>query len=177
MKRISFIFVFKLIAASYCFCQQDEIRKKLESFNYFAGTWTINIEARLSAQGPWDTSVAISVFKLTTGSKILEEDLTGTRERKPFLIKMLLAVNNLTGSYQRIFADSEHGALVDYEGIKNERGFLFDKLWIYPGGSTVKLRVVYTIISNDEFTVENMRMPQGTTEWDVTGRMKYKRMK
>jgi hypothetical protein len=93
------------------------------------------------------------------------------------LCKTIFAVNNRSGSYQRMFVDSEHGALIDFEGTKNGESFMFDKLWTYPNGNTVKLRVVYKIISNDEFKVESMRMPQGTSEWDVTGRMKYKRVK
>ncbi len=48
---------------------------------------------------------------------------------------------------------------------------------MYPDKSTVQLRVVYKIISPDEFIVENMRMPQNTSSWDVTGRMRYVRKK
>lgn len=177
MKRICCLVIFQSILIACWAQQEEEIKKKLDALSYFAGSWNVNVEARLSAQGPWDTSLATSVMKITTGSKILEEDFNGTRQTKPFIVKMILALNNLTGVFQRIFVDSEHGTLVDFEGIKNEHGFVFDKLWTYPNKSTVKLRVVYTIISNDEFTVENMRMPEGTTDWDTTGRMRYKRNK
>lgn len=178
MKKHCCLFLIQSLMVIACFAQQEEeIKKKLESLSYFTGSWKVNVHARLSAQGPWDTSMSNSVIRLTTGSKLIEEDFTGTRQGKPFLVKMILAVNNLTGVYQRIFADSEHGGLVDFEGTKTADGFVFDKLFTYTNGSTVKLRVAYTIISKDEFKVENMRMPQGSTSWDVSGRMQYRRVK
>ena len=178
MKKILFLVLAFVVSNSNSLAQaEDDIKQKLAELDYFSGVWTVQVEARLSAKGPWDTSNARSVMIKTMAAKLVEEDFTGTRVGKLFLAKTVFAVNNLTGKYQRIFADSEHGALIDFEGEKSGNSFIFDKLWTYPNKSTVKLRIVYTIVSAGEFRVESMRMPEGTTGWDVTGRMKYTRIK
>ena len=155
--------------------QETEHKIKLDALDFLVGKWKVDTDSRLSAQGPWEISGGTATIHKTLNSTLIEEEFTGTRTGKPFLIKTIFGINNANNKFQRVFADSEHGVLVDFEGIKNEQSFVFDKLWTYSNGSTVKLRVVYTIISNDEFLVENMRMPQGTTVWDITGRMKYTR--
>jgi len=149
----------------------------LEDLSSLVGNWDVQVEVRLSAQGPWDTSVAKSTIRKTVGAKIVEEDLTGSRVNRPFTIKCLLATNNQTLKYQRIFVDSEHGTLIDFDGNKSGNDFIFDKEWTYANQSKVKLRVVYKLISANEFIVENMRMPEGSSSWDVTGRMRYIRIR
>jgi hypothetical protein len=69
--------------------------------------------------------------------------------------------------------------MVSYLNLKETKydSLYFDKTWIHTNGSSVKLRVVYRIISKDEFVLESMRMPQQATEWDITGRMQYTRVK
>jgi hypothetical protein len=71
----------------------------------------------------------------------------------------------------------KNGVLVDYQGEKKSDTLVFDKLWHYPNGSTVKLRVSYTIISPDKFKIVNMRMPDNKSGWDTTGKMHYIRAK
>jgi len=157
--------------------QEGGREQMLKDLNALVGNWNVEVEARLSLQGPWDTSVATSVIRKTVSASILEEDVTGLRQNKPFTTKCLFAINNQTLKYQRIFVDSEHGTLVDFDGNKSGKDFIFDKEWTYANQSKVKLRVVYKLISPDEFIVENMRMPDGSSSWDVTGRMKYRRIK
>ena len=177
MKR-SFCFFLLVTTSLFCFGQDEsEAKKKLQDIDFLAGEWKVNVEARLSAKGAWDTSQGRSVIIKTVRSTVLEEDFTGTRQNKSFVTKSLLAVNNLTLKYQRIFVDSEHGSLIDFEGEKNSNKLIFDKEWVYPDKSKVKLRVVYNIISPDQFIVESMRMPANDTSWDITGRMKYTRGK
>jgi Protein of unknown function (DUF1579) len=132
---------------------------------------------RLSAQGPWEKSSGSSLINKTLNSTLIDEEFTGAREGKPFFIKTLFAINNANSKYQRIFADSEHGVLIEFEGAKSKDTLYFDRTWVYTNGSTVKLRVAYYIISNNEFHMESMRMPEQSTEWDVTGRMKYTKEK
>ncbi|HEV8286407.1 MAG TPA: DUF1579 family protein [Chitinophagaceae bacterium] len=116
MKRSFYFFLFVVI---HLFCySQDEAKRRLKDIDFLAGEWKAHVEARLSAQGPWDTSEGRSIIKKAVNTTVLEEDFTGTREGKPFLVKSLVAVNNLTLKYQRIFIDSEHGTLVDYDGEK-----------------------------------------------------------
>ena len=107
----------------------------------------------------------------------MEEDYSGRLQNKSFSTKSIIAYNHFTNTFQQVFADSEHGVLIDYEGEKKGDTIYFDKTWVYPNKSTVKLRVVYIIISPDVFVVENMRMPESTNTWDLTGRKKYYRSK
>ena len=155
--------------------QQTEHKIKLDVLDFLVGKWKVNTDSRLSAQGPWEKSEATATIYKTLNTALIEEEFTGTRTGKPFLIKTLFGINNANNKFQRVFADSEHGVLIEFEGEKNKDSLYFDKTWLYTNGSSVKLRVVYRIISKDEFVLENMRMPQQATEWDITGRMKYTR--
>jgi hypothetical protein len=169
--------LFMMLLFTELYSQRPEGITQFTPLANLTGTWDVSVEARLSASGPWESSEGTSVITKVVGGTVLEENFTGSRDGKPFIAKTLLAVNNLTGKLQRVFMDSEHGgAMIDFEGQpESENTFVYDKLWTYPNGNTVRLRVVYTIISSREFTLESMRMPQGTTEWDVSGKMKYKR--
>ena len=149
--------------------------QKLKSLDFLTGDWAVTTELRLSAQGPWEKSGGTSVIKKVVGATIIEEDYSGTHQGKAYFTRSMFAVNNLNLKYQLIFADSDHGVMIDYEGEGVDSTFIFDKIWVYANQSTVKLRTVYTMISKNEFKIENMRMPQGTTVWDVTGRKYYKR--
>ena len=157
--------------------QQTDTKSKLNQLNFLLGSWEVEVNTRLSANGPWENSHATSSIAKTLKASIIEENFSGKREGKEFLIKTLFAINNSNNKFQRVFADSEHSVLIEFEGDKNSDTIFFDKTWVYATGSTVKLRVAYHPISNDEFDLINMRMPQNSFEWDITGRMKYKRIK
>lgn len=163
------------IATSASGQDENPAKKKMAEIDVLAGQWNVSVETRLSAQGPWESSRGISQIIRTVGSAVLEEDFVATREGRPFNSKSLLAVNNLTLKYQRVFVDSEHGALIDFEGEKKADSLIFDRTWTYPSGAKVQLRVVYRFISRDEITLESMRKPEHETAWDVTGRTKYTR--
>ena len=150
---------------------------KVKELHFLAGNWNIDVESRLSMQGPWESSKAKSTIRFTLDSSLIEEEFVGTRQEKPFLAKTLFAVNNMTYKFQRMFIDAPHGVLVDFEGIKSGDSLVFDKNFQYANGSVVKLRVVYRILSDDRMVVESMRMPQNSTAWDVNGRMKYNRVR
>jgi len=172
-KRLSFYFLFLL--TTNAFSQQTVDKIKLDALDFLVGEWKVDTDSRLSAQGPWEKSEGTATIHKTLNATLIEEEFTGTRTGKPFLIKTLFGINNANNKFQRVFADSEHGVLIEFEGAKNNDSLYFDKTWTYTNGSSVKLRVVYRIISKDEFVLENMRMPQQATEWDITGRMKYTR--
>ena len=150
---------------------------KVKELHFLAGSWNIDVEARLSMQGPWESSKAKSTIRFTLDSSLIEEEFVGTRQEKPFLAKTFFAVNNMTYKFQRVFIDAPHGVLVDFEGIKLGDSLVFDKNFQYANGSVVKLRVVYKVLSDDRMIVESMRMPQNSTIWDVNGRMKYNRVR
>jgi len=173
MKKTSF-FLILFLAWKSSFSQTE--KNTLREIDILIGTWTVHAEKRLSAQGPWDTSAGKAVISKVVGATVIEENFYGSLEGKPFITKTLIATDKFIQKYQRVFADSEHGVFVDYEGEKNGDSIIFEKNWIYPNKSTVKLRVVYKIISKDEFIIENMRMPEHTSVWDITGKMRYKRL-
>jgi len=166
------VFVLTIIYAS----AQPAAPQKLKDLDFLVGKWKVNADIRLSAQGPWEKSVATSVIRKTLSDALIEEEFSGTRENKPLLIKSIFAMNNMNNKYQRVFADSEHGVLIDFEGSKLNDTLYFDKTWTYTNGSTVQLRVAYYVKSQDKFELVSMRMPQQATDWDITGRMTYTRV-
>ncbi len=173
MKKVSIFF--PLLFLTTTLIAQQVPTNKLEDLFFLTGTWKIITETRLSANGPWETTEASATVVKTVGGTMLEENYTGTRQTKPFIAKTLMAVNNQTQKLQRFFIDSEHGVIVDFEGGKNGDSLVFDKTWTYANKSTVKLRVVYKLVSPTEFIIESMRMPESMTTWDVTGRMRYRK--
>ena len=150
---------------------------KIKELLFLTGDWSVEVEARLSMQGPWESSRGKSVIKFTLDSTLIEEEFTGSRQGKPFLAKTFFAVNNMNNNFQRTFIDSPHGVLVDFEGARSGDSLIFDKNFQYANGNVVKLRVVYKVLSNEEVVVSSMRMAQNSTAWDVNGRMKYHRLK
>jgi hypothetical protein len=178
MKRSFLFFVLTILSFTLLAQHNNETSKqKLKRLDFLLGQWSVEVEGRLSAQGPWENSNGTSEIIKTLDSTLVEEEFRGTREGRPFLSKTLFAINNQTNSMQRIFIDAPHGVLIDFEGAIKGDSIIFDKTWTIANASTVKLRVVYTIMSNDNFMLETMRMPQGQTKWDVNGRMRYKRIK
>jgi hypothetical protein len=173
---IKIFFICVLIALTYkCYSQETETR--LPELNTLVGNWNVRSENRLSSSGPWDLNTGKAVITKSTGDAIIEEDYTGILNNKTFYTKSLIAYNHFDNVFQRTFVDSEHGVLVDYQGEKKGDTLIFNKLWHYPNGSTVKLRVSYTLISPDEFKIVNMRMPDNNSGWDTTGKMDYIRAK
>ena len=175
MKNLLFTIALLLFNSMASAQDANAVKEKLQKLDLFIGQWDVKMELRLSAQGPWETSYGKSVFKKSVGATIIEEDFSGEHLGKAYFTRSMFAVNNMTMKYQLIFADSDHGVMIDYEGEGSDSSFTFDKTWTYANQSTVKLRTVYTIIAKNEFRIENMRMPQGSALWDVTGRKNYKR--
>jgi hypothetical protein len=174
-KKIVCVCVTCILILQFVYAQDSNTQ--LSQLDMLIGTWKVKAEMRLSANGPCDTSVANAVITKTTGDKLIAEDYTGTLNKNSFFTKSLIAFDHFKNVFQREFIDSEHGVLVDYEGQKNNDTIFFDKTWVYANGSTVKLRVVYKFISNNEFTIENMRMPADSVIWDTTSRLRYIRSK
>lgn len=175
MKRLFTSLSGYLLMTCYIFSQEPV--SKLPELNVLMGSWEISAETRLSANGPWEINKGKSIISKTTGTALIEEEYTGILQNKSYHTKSFIAFDHFKDRFQRVFIDSEHGVLIDYEGEKRNDTIIFDKNWIYPTKNTVELRVIYTFISPDEFTIENMRMPGNASVWDVTGRMRYRRIK
>lgn len=175
-KRICLLFPVHFILLCCLYAQEDTAQlNRIKSLYFLTGTWRVEMDARLSLNGPWEKTQGKSVIQLKLNSNLLEEEYTGTREGKSFLSKTLYAVNNTDYKFQRIFIDGPHGVLIEFAGVWAGDSLIFDRLHTYGNGRTVKLRVVYQKTNDNEFTLESMRMPEGSTTWDTTGRMKYTR--
>lgn len=167
-----FFLLLACIASNYAGAQHET---KIHELDFLAGKWKVETHLRLSAQGPWDTSVARSVIAWSLKSRILVEQYTGTRQGKPFLIQSMFGYNNANGLLQKTFVDSEHGVLVLFEGSRDKDTVYLDKSITFANGNSVRLRTAYYLVSEKEFLVVSMRMPAGATGWDVTSRMRYKK--
>jgi hypothetical protein len=168
---------FFLIASNGSFAQPGDSKEKLKSVDFLIGTWDVDVDARLSLNGPWEKSKGTSVIRKTLNSSLVEEEFVGTREGRPFLSKTLFAINNMTDKIQRVFIDAPHGVLLDFEGLLMNDSLVFNKTWKYANGNSVDLGVTYKKLSPNSFIVTSMRMPNGATSWDITGRMIYTRAK
>jgi hypothetical protein len=141
------------------------------------GNWQVRLEKRIAPQGTWESNDATATITSAVGATIVQEDLSGKLGGKQYVTKTLLAYDKNGNAFQRVFADSEHGVLVEFKGERQADTIVFDKNFVYPSGAIAKLRVVYKFISKNEFTVENMRRPETEANWIVTGKARYLRKK
>ena len=146
---------------------------EIKVLDFLVGNWEVQADARLSRNGPWKSFIGNSEITQVLDSTMLEENFRSMNDDKPFYSKTLFAVNHTRHQLQRVFADSDHGPLVEFEGNKNNDAIIFDRTWQYENGTTVKLRTIYHNISKDDFNIESMRMPRDKMTWDTTGKMKY----
>ena len=175
MKLVSVHLILGLICVQLIAQHQDP-KQKLKQLDFILGEWHVEVDARLS-NGTWDNSVGKSTIRRTLDSAMIEEEFTGVREGKPFLSKTLFAFNNLSGKFQRVFIDSPHGVLVEFEGLSESQLITFSKELVPANGNAVTLRVMYKRLSSEGFSLESQRRPRGTDAWDTTGRMRYSKMK
>jgi hypothetical protein len=49
-------------------------KEELAPFNFLVGNWKVDVDARLSKNGPWEKSEARSVIKKEIGETIFEEE-------------------------------------------------------------------------------------------------------
>lgn len=82
-----FFSVFVLIAAIgtpfFSFAQapaenQPALREELTALEFLQGEWLVEVNARLSKNGPWEKSEAMAVIRKVVGGTVYEEQLTGT---------------------------------------------------------------------------------------------------
>lgn len=168
---------FCVLSFGYVSAQEHEsLNPTLDAIGFLVGDWNVTVETRLSAAGPWETTGGIAEIVWSTGSTVLDETFTDQRDDRPYFTNVLLAYNRVDSTSQRMFEDSEHGTLIQYTRTLLTDSLVFDKLWTYSNGRSVHVRVINAIISEDEFSVENMRRIDESDPWDTTGRMRYGRM-
>lgn len=174
IKIVACLVVFHL--SFFCEAQIDTLQRKMfRDILFMSGTWDVEVDSRVSMNGPWQKSKGVAVFQLSLDSALLEEYFDGVREGKHFLSKTFFAVNNLNHRHQRIFIDAPHGVMLDFEGRMEGDDLIYDRSFTNAAGKLVRMRVVYQKQGTNQFKLETMRMPQGSNEWDVNGRMVYTR--
>ncbi len=148
----------------------------LKPLDFLAGEWTVEANRRLAKDGPWDKSTGSSKFEKVVGQSIFQEDHTGTKQGRDFIVRTWLANDNRTKLYQRVSVDSDHGVLSLFEGnFSGDTLALFNQLKL--PDQVIHLRHQYIIVSQDKFIFESARSTDGGRNWDMTSRLYYERVK
>ena len=170
-----FIFLVGLFVYSTLHAQHISA-EELKPLNFLVGEWNVQADVRLSKQGPWEKSVAKSVIRKIMNESVLEEDYSGTKQGHEIKSKTLLANDNRTKLYQKVFVDSDHGTLLLYEG-KLDGNVLSLQMKFELNGTQLVLRSQYKLISENSFTVESSRSVDNGITWDRTGTLSYSRVR
>jgi hypothetical protein len=171
MKRLLHLF---LILGFFQLDAQHISEEELKPLDFLVGEWNVQAEVRLSKQGPWEKSDAKSVIRKIMNESVLEEEYNGTKQGHTITSKTLLANDNRTKLYQKVFVDSDHGTLILYEGkLENKILNLYYKFNL--NGVDLILRSQYSLISENSFTVVSSRSVDNGTTWDRTGALTYTR--
>ena len=125
VKRIFFISMLCIITCGQL-CAQ-EVKTRLPELDVLIGLWNVAAENRLSADGPWQTNKGTAVIKRTTGEACIEQEYSGTINKRHFFTKSIIAYDHFNNIFQCAFLDSEHGVLIDYSGAKNADTMFLDK--------------------------------------------------
>jgi hypothetical protein len=165
-----------LLIGGFGAAAQHISEEALKPLNFLVGEWKVEVEARLSKSGPWEKSEARSVIKKIIGESVFEDEYTGTKQGRVLTAKSWLANDNRTRLYQKVFADSDHGVLILYEG-KLEDKTLTLQTDLQLNDVHLLIRSQYHFISHDLFTIESARSTDEGKTWDKTGMLKYSRVK
>lgn len=150
--------------------------KNLKALEFLAGEWTIDVDARLSKDGPWERSKARSSIKKAVGNTIFEEEVTGSRNGRDWVARCWIAVDNRSSKYQWAFVDSDHGVLELFEGDMSNDSLILQKEIIL-AQSRILRRIIYSNFSANSFTVRSMRSADNGKTWELTGTSRYERDK
>jgi hypothetical protein len=146
----------------------------LKPLDFMIGEWNVEVDARLSKQGPWEQSKGHSTIVKIVGGSVIQDQFTGTKQGRELTSVAMLANDNRTKLYQKVFVDSDHGMLLLYEGkLEGKLLSLFYKFNL--NGVDLTLRSQYNLIAENEFTVESARSTDNGVTWDRTGTMRYTR--
>lgn len=176
MKYFISLVILPLLMQTYCIAQNIISREELMPLNVLAGEWDVDVDARLSKQGPWEKSKARSIITKTVGETIFEEEYTGTKQGHSVSMKSWLGNDNRTKLYQRVAVDSDHGVLMVFEG-KLENDLLTLHASVHLSEVRLLLRTQYRMVSTEFFTIESFRSLDEGKTWDRTGPLKYTRRK
>jgi hypothetical protein len=146
----------------------------LDAFAFYAGTWQVTLDARLSKEGPWEQTPAASAIRPEMMGCAFIERLDTTRRGKPLQLLSILTYDQNGSKWQLTVTDSEHGRMQTYEGRDDGTAVVLLVNLEIPGGKVLLRR---TLIRDgaDAFRWESARSTDEGKTWDVTGRMNYRR--
>lgn len=144
----------------------------LAELQFTVGEWDVESRTRLGDR-TWEESTARSTVHRDLGGCTLVERYEGTREGRPFHALGTMGIH-VDGRLQRAWSDSEHGAIVLYQGGATEDGISLEHTLVL-GGRTVLLRHRYHSMRADGFVLESGRSSDGGVSWETTWIARYAR--
>jgi hypothetical protein len=136
------------------------------------GAWIVRWFYRL-APGKYATSMARSTIRPTAGGCGLLERFDGMRGGRPFEALTLIAPAG-GDSLQRVWQDSEHGAILLFTTDLQADPLRFE--WSRDLGDRVlRLRTTYLVLTAEGFATETELSPDGGQSWQLVSRQEYRR--
>jgi hypothetical protein len=136
------------------------------------GRWRVTWLDRVAPER-YVTSQGRATIESVAGGCGLLERFDGTRSARGFHALSLIAAVG-ADSLQRVWQDSDHGALLLFEADTREHPLRFE--WSRDLGDRIlRLRLTYRVLTGDAVTTETELSPDGGTTWELVTRLEYRR--
>jgi hypothetical protein len=136
------------------------------------GSWHVRWLDRI-APGRYATTEARSTIEAVSGGCGLLERFAGMRGGRRFEALTLIAPAD-GDSLQRVWQDSEHGAILLFAAAARADPLRFD--WSRKLGDRVlRLRTTYLALTSAGFTMDTELSPDGGRTWQLVTRHEYRR--
>jgi hypothetical protein len=136
------------------------------------GGWLVTWLDRIAPER-YVTSQARATIESVAGGCGLLERFEGTRLGRGFHALSLIAANG-ADSLQRVWQDSDHGALLLFEADTRVHPVRFE--WSRNLGDRIlRLRLTYRVLTGDSVATETELSPDGGTTWQLVTRLEYRR--
>ena len=136
------------------------------------GNWLVTWLDRVTP-GQYATSQGRATVQPTAGGCGLLERFEGRRTGRRFSALSLIAAAG-KDSLQRVWQDSEHGALLLFAADARAHPLRFE--WSRDLGDRVlRLRLTYRALTSDSITTETELSPDGGKTWELVARLQYRR--
>jgi hypothetical protein len=144
----------------------------LEALLGTRGGWIVTWRDRIAPNRYATTQARATIESTARGCGLLER-FEGSREGRPFAAVTLVGPAG-NDSLQRVWQDSEHGALLLFQASARSRPLRFE--WSRDLGERVlRLRFTYRAVAAGSFTTETELSPDGGRTWQLVSRAEYRR--